>query len=64
MTAKAKKLSLTKLWMMTYPDDVPCPHNPAAAAAWRRKRFGSIAKADADRAKYEELMAETKGQTT
>jgi hypothetical protein len=36
------------------------PGTRIAAAAWRRKRLGSLAKADADREKYEELMAETR----
>jgi hypothetical protein len=50
-----KRLTLTRLYELAHPED-----KPIAAAAWRRKRFGSLAKADADREKYEELMAETR----
>jgi hypothetical protein len=53
------KLSLTKLWMMSHPNDTPPPKSPAAAAAWRRKRFVTR-QYDTEHEKYEELMAETR----
>jgi hypothetical protein len=54
------KLSLTRLWMMSYPNDTPPPRSPAAAA-WRRKRFQSP-RHEAERAKYEAALAEMKRQ--
>jgi hypothetical protein len=39
-----KQLTVTERWMKFYPDDVPCPSSPDAAAAWRRARcIGSSA---------------------
>jgi hypothetical protein len=55
-----KRLTLIRLYELAHPEDKPCPRDPIAAAAWRRKRLGSLAKADADREKYEEVMAETR----
>jgi hypothetical protein len=57
-----KKLSLTSLWMKTYPNDTPCPKAPAAAAAWRRKRFQSP-RHIAEMEKYEDIMAEMRRQS-
>jgi hypothetical protein len=57
MTMKTKRLSLTKLWMMSHSDDTPPPKSPNAAAAWRKKR-GLDGRAVREHDKYEEAMAE------
>jgi hypothetical protein len=53
-----KQLTVTERWMKFYPDDVPCPISPDAAAAWRRKRcIGSnAAEATMTWAKYYEAI--------
>ena len=58
---KTKRLSLTALWMMSHPDDTPPPRGGVAAAAWRKKRFLN-AKGEAEREKYEALMAEQRSR--
>jgi hypothetical protein len=53
----AKKLSPTKQWMADRPDDKPCPLEPYAARAWRRKRgLDFDPEWLALRAKYEQAM--------
>jgi hypothetical protein len=57
-----KQLTVTERWMKFYPDDVPCPSSPDAAAAWRRKRcIGSNAdEARVTWAKYNRALYEAR----
>ena len=56
-----EELSLTSLWLKTYPNDRPPPNRPNAARAWLMKRFQSPRHLE-ELAKYEALMAEMKRQ--
>ncbi len=49
--------STTRQWMAGHPDDTPCPSDPIAALAWRRKRELDAADT-AMREKYKAAMAE------
>ena len=57
----SKRLTLTALWMLSHPQDTPCPKSPVAAAAWRKKRF-LTPRAEAERQKYEEMLATDAGE--
>jgi hypothetical protein len=49
-----KVKSKTQQWMDDHPDDTPPPKTPAAALAWRNRRFSP--RAIAERAKYEAAL--------
>ena len=56
-----KKLSPTKQWELDHPHDIPCPHGPDSAKAWRRAR-GLDAAGAALREKYEQAMREKRAK--
>ena len=61
-------MKLSKQWMLAPPRRRLCPKTPWAARAWRLKRgivnapghYKRLEKAEAQRAKYEAAMAETR----